>query len=145
MADNYWDAMELYRTLARDERLRVIAKKSSLGNARLSFLKRILEEAAFENEGDNSALASEIMLYPELAKDTQIKALAAKAAKDALFVLDSQRSDLITAGLWEETEIPGIKINRDVMADNLYKRGVHLIHAGIGSGKTSDVLLPKQK
>ena len=142
MADNYWDAMELYRTLARDERLRVIARKCSLGNARISFLKRILEEAAFENEGDNSALASEIMLYPELAKDTQIKALAAKAAKDALFVLDSQRSDLITAGLWEETEIPGIKINRDVMADNLYKRGVHLIHAGIGSGKTSDVLLP---
>ncbi len=142
MADNYWDAMELYRTLTREERLRVIAKKSSLGNARLSFLKRILEEAAFENEGDNSALASEIMLYPELAKDTQIKALAAKAAKDVLFVLDSQRSDLITAGLWEETEIPGIKINRDVMADNLYKRGVHLIHAGIGSGKTSDVLLP---
>ena len=49
MADNYWDAMELYRTLAREERLRVIAKKSSLGNARLFFLKRILEEAAFEN------------------------------------------------------------------------------------------------
>ena len=81
MADNYWDAMELYRTLAREERLRVIAKKSPLGDARLSFLKRILEEAAFENEGDNSALASEIMLYPELAKDTQIKALAAKAER----------------------------------------------------------------
>lgn len=145
MADNYWDAMELYRTLARDERLRVIAKKCSLGNARIPFLKRILGEAAFENEGDNSALASEIMRYPELAKDTQIEALAAKAAKDALFVLDSQRSDLITAGLWEETEIPGITINRDVMADNLYKRGVHLIHAGIGSGKTSNVLLPLAK
>lgn len=145
MSDNYWDAMELYRTLARDERLRVIAKNSSLGNARISFLKRILEEAAFENEGDNSALASEIMRYPELAKDTQIKALAAKAAKDALYVLDSQRSDLITAGLWEETEIPGITINRDVMAENLYKRGVHLIHAGIGSGKTSNVLLPLAK
>ena len=53
MADNYWDAMELYRTLARDERLRVIANKCSIGNARISFLKRILEEAAFENEGDN--------------------------------------------------------------------------------------------
>lgn len=145
MADNYWDAMDLYRTLARDERLRVIAKNSSLGNARISFLKRILAEAAFENEGDNSALASEIMRYPELAKDTQIEALAAKAAKDALFVLDSQRSDLITAGLWEETEIPGITINRDVMADNLYKRGVHLIHAGVGSGKTSEVLLPLAK
>ena len=28
------------------------------------------------------------------------------------------------------------------MADNLYKQGVHLIHAGVGSGKTSEVLLP---
>ena len=45
-------------------------------------LRRILEEEAFENEGDNSALASEIMRYA-LAKDTQIKELAAKATKDA--------------------------------------------------------------
>ena len=144
MADNYWDAMTVWHNTsdAKEERLRVIAEISSLGNARIPFLRRILEEEAFENEGDNSALASEIMRYPALAKDIQIKELAAKAAKDAFFVLDSRRDELITAGLWEETEIPGIKINRDVMADNLYKQGVHLIHAGIGSGKTSEVLLP---
>ena len=54
-------------------------------------LRRILEEEAFENEGDNSALASEIMRHPALAKDTQIKELAAKAAKDAFFVLKPTR------------------------------------------------------
>lgn len=146
MEQNYWQAIELFRSLPTAiEGIRAVAKGGALGTARNTFLHRVLLEAAFDNQGDNSHIAEELKRHKGLSGDVQIDKLARLKALEARHILLCHDNEMWDAGFWEETRIPGIDINLQNAGDNLKKRGVHLIHAGIGSGKTSNVMLPLVK
>ena len=146
MANDYWTAIELFRSLPTEiEGIRAVAKAGCLGAARIAFLERVLLESAFNNQGDNSELAKEILRHKNLREDAQIDKIAELQSREARFVLMNHDDSMIEAGFWEHTRIPGIEITLERAGANIRKKGVHLIHCGIGSGKTSNVMLPLAK
>ena len=145
---DYWSALAEYRNrdlkTARDK-LYALNRRGLRGEARLSFWKEILFDWCFHNNGDNSALV-EAALDVDFAKlrgDIDIPRLAKKAAEDAGFLIRSHNNQWVDAGLWEETNIPGIQINIANTSPNIHQQGLHLIHAGIGSGKSSNLMIPQ--
>ncbi len=146
MSLNFQEAKDIYRspTTTRGEGLAAVAKLG-LSDRRLDFLRYVLAEAALANFGDNSEILGELRHYPNLCAEYQIDRIASEQAKEAELVLLSNDDSMIEAGLWDYVNIPGIEMNVAACGSNLPKGGWHLLHGGIGAGKTENVLLPEAK
>ena len=145
MALNAFEVFPLYRSFStRADGLAEIAKHG-LGDLRVRFFKRLLQEEAFDNMGDNSEFVREARRFPNLCGDLQIEKLAAQVAKDAELVLLSNDQSMVDAGFWEHVNIPGVEMTVAKCGDNIRKKGWHLFHGGIGAGKTENVLLPEAR
>ena len=142
---DYWSALQLYRSIStRAEAIAEIAK-INLGDFRVRFLKQIITDEAFENEGKILPLLQEILKHPSICGEAQLQKIARKAKEEAEFLLLSHDTSMVDAGFWELTKIPGVEMTVEKCGENLPKRGIHLFHGGIGAGKTTNVLLPNAK
>jgi len=147
MPHDYWSTMQLWRSLRSTQKEACVSEiaKLDLGDFRRVFLERILSEEAFDNMGNNAQLVDELKRHPKVCGNIPIEKLAKKVAADARQVLLTHDNSMFEAGFWNYTKIPGIEMDLLQMNGNIHKRGIHLVHGGIGAGKTENVLIPEAK